>query len=719
LKLLKIAVVLIVVAGAAVGGFLWMRSRKNGDGLRFATVKRGDLAVKVSDVGTVEPRLKVEVKSKVAGRITDVLVDEGNWVEKGQTIALVDRTELERNLEQTLADLEGSQARLRVESARRRYGTQVAQAKARLEAARANLENLQAGPRRQEVARAEGEVESARIALRDAESSLAQRLSLLKQGVLRRRQAESDVKAAKAALAQLKAGTRTEEVRSAEAAVQRAEATSEDADNELKRQQQLLEKGFVPQQRADTARTQVKLAAADLKRAREQLGLLKAGSRQEEIDAAQARLDRAEAELAAVQTTNDQEIAGLKTKVELATADVGRAEESLSLLKEGSRAEQIEAAAAQVREAEAALTAAKDGQTEIDLAQEDVTQAEAASRRLEQTRDNVQTQLADTVIQAPMAGTVIDRAIEPGELTTSGVSAFGQGQPIVTIADLSEMRVEARINEVDVARLKVGQTAQVKVDALPDKKLKGIIRQISVHPTNAYFVSLPLLATGRFRPLTSPGRFGYSSRVPDGGSGNAGERPERRSVLYGRQDRVRDPVLFSCARRDPAGSPKRQTQTSKPWRHRCKPSSLTIYPRRLGTHRSGSSRNFPGRRAADVGQRVFSQTEPKSHRDFGVFPTFAGIPRALLGFPANSLPKLAREQAPLGADGVGHCHRRWVGDGEDVPGRGSARQCGEGVRLPRRKHDLCCLRARGEDGAQAPDFSRAHAGRRGGHSSGV
>ena len=50
-----------------------------------------------------------------------------------------------------------------------------------------------------------------------------------------------------------------------------------------------------------------------------------------------------------------------------------------------------------------------------------------------------------------------------------------------------------------------------------------------------------------------------------------------------------------------------------------------LYPRRLRTHRSGSSRNFPGRRAADVGQRVSSQTEPKSHRDFGVFLTFAGI----------------------------------------------------------------------------------------------
>jgi HlyD family secretion protein len=483
-KLLKIAVVLVLVVGAAVSGFLWIRSRRNGDGLRFATVRRGNLAVKVSDVGTIEPRLKVEVKSKVAGRIIDVLVDEGDWVEKGQTIALVDRTELERNLEQTLADLEASQARLvqarlRVESARSRFGTQVAQAKARLDAARANLANLRAGPRRQEVARAEAEVESARIALRDAQNTLEQRLFLLKQGVLRRRQAESEVKATKAALAQLKAGARTEEVRSAEAAVQRAEATGADAESELKRQQQLLQKGFVPQQRVDTAQTQGKVAAADLKRAREQLALLKAGSRQEEIDAAQARLDRAEAELAAVQATNEQEIASLKAKVDLATADVGRAEESLSLLKEGSRAEQIEGAEAQLREAEAALTAAKDGQTEIGLAKEDVTQAQAASRRLEQTRDNVQTQLADTVIQAPMAGTVIDRAIDPGELTTSGVSAFGQGQPIVTIADLSEMRVEARVNEVDIARLKVGQTAEVKVDALPDKKLKGVIRQIS------------------------------------------------------------------------------------------------------------------------------------------------------------------------------------------------------------------------------------------------
>ena len=63
---------------------------------------------------------------------------------------------------------------------------------------------------------------------------------------------------------------------------------------------------------------------------------------------------------------------------------------------------------------------------------------------------------------------------------------------------------------------------------------------------------------------------------------------------------------------------------------------LVLYPRRLGTHRSGSSRNFLGRRAADVGQRGFSQTEPKSHRDFGVFPTFAGITAAFLSLVATT-----------------------------------------------------------------------------------
>jgi len=75
-----------------------------------------------------------------------------------------------------------------------------------------------------------------------------------------------------------------------------------------------------------------------------------------------------------------------------------------------------------------------------------------------------------------------------------------------------------------------------------------------------------------------------------------------------------------------------------------------LYPRRLGTHRSGSSRNFPGRRAADGGQRVFSQTEPKSHRDFGVFPTFAGI-----SFSNSAIQGLCRGQLeePFGGGGSG------------------------------------------------------------------
>lgn len=483
-RFLRIALITVLVAGAGAGAVSILRARKVTGKLRTAVVKRGDLTVKVSDTGTVEPRLKVEVKSKVAGRIIAVLVDEGDRVKKGQTVARIDRTELERNLRQTLADLDGGRARLaqailRAAAARKEYETSVTQSEARLDEAEANLKGIQAGPRSQEIAQAEANVLSMQISLKDAETAYKQQLALFRQGVLRRRQAEADVKAAEAALAELKAGARTQEVHSAEAGVERAEATLTDARRGLTRQQQLFKKGFVAEQVVQSAETRVALAEADLKRAREQLALVKAGSRREEIDSARARLDRVKAVLAGVKTTNEKELAGLKARVELARADLNRAEEALALLKAGPRPEEVAAAQARVRQARAALAAARNGVSDVQVADQEVVQAQAAVTRLEQLRDNVQTQLEDTIITSPITGTVIDRAIDPGELVTSGVAAFSQGQTILTVADLSEMRVEARVNEVDVAKLRVGQAVDIRVDALRGKTLKGLVNRIS------------------------------------------------------------------------------------------------------------------------------------------------------------------------------------------------------------------------------------------------
>ena len=58
------------------------------------TVKRGDVEIKVIETGTIEPLRKVELKSKVGGRLSKMLVDEGDRVKAGQTMALIDPEEI-------------------------------------------------------------------------------------------------------------------------------------------------------------------------------------------------------------------------------------------------------------------------------------------------------------------------------------------------------------------------------------------------------------------------------------------------------------------------------------------------------------------------------------------------------------------------------------------------------------------------------------------------
>ena len=79
-------------------------SRRGGAGPKeldpslITTVKRGDLAIEVLETGKVQPREKVEIKSKVAGQVAKVFVDEGDKVKKGQLLLQLDPTDYERDV---------------------------------------------------------------------------------------------------------------------------------------------------------------------------------------------------------------------------------------------------------------------------------------------------------------------------------------------------------------------------------------------------------------------------------------------------------------------------------------------------------------------------------------------------------------------------------------------------------------------------------------------
>jgi HlyD family secretion protein len=110
-------------------------------------------------------------------------------------------------------------------------------------------------------------------------------------------------------------------------------------------------------------------------------------------------------------------------------------------------------------------------------------QIESLRGQVEQARGAVsyyETQLANTVIRAPVTGTILERVVEKGEfVTTSFVGERGAKGYVVSMADLRHLQVELDVNQNDFAKLGSRQPGVVTTDAYPDRKYDGFIEEIS------------------------------------------------------------------------------------------------------------------------------------------------------------------------------------------------------------------------------------------------
>jgi HlyD family secretion protein len=123
----------------------------------------------------------------------------------------------------------------------------------------------------------------------------------------------------------------------------------------------------------------------------------------------------------------------------------------------------------------------KSVRAQIKVSEAQIGSAVAAVKQREALLKQAQVDLERTIIRAPVDGTVILRNVDAGQT----VAASLQAPVLFTIAqDLRDMQVEAAIDEADVGRLKVGQTATFTVDAFPRRSFSGEIRQIRKSPQN-------------------------------------------------------------------------------------------------------------------------------------------------------------------------------------------------------------------------------------------
>ncbi len=91
-----------------------------------------------------------------------------------------------------------------------------------------------------------------------------------------------------------------------------------------------------------------------------------------------------------------------------------------------------------------------------------------------------QTQLDNTVIKAPVSGTILDRNVEKGEFVTTGfVGDKGAKGYLVTMADLNYLQVELDISQNDFPKLGPQQKGMITTDAYPDRRYLGYVEQVS------------------------------------------------------------------------------------------------------------------------------------------------------------------------------------------------------------------------------------------------
>jgi RND family efflux transporter MFP subunit len=157
------------------------------------------------------------------------------------------------------------------------------------------------------------------------------------------------------------------------------------------------------------------------------------------------------------------------TEASLAEQDVAIAQAQNDLERAESLRKQRSIAEAEYDQARFALDAAMARRKSL------AAQLELSIARLresEQMKENM-------FIRAPFAGTVISKDAEIGESILPGGmgEASGRGS-VATIADLDHLEVECDVKEDFIARVFVGQKAEIKVDAVPDKKYNGTVRKV-------------------------------------------------------------------------------------------------------------------------------------------------------------------------------------------------------------------------------------------------
>lgn len=482
---------------------------------RTVPVSRASITESILVSGSVNAAAELELSFDVAGRIAQVLVKEGDTVAAGQVLARLDATDLELDVRQAEADLATAQARY--DQARSGASAEdVAIARNSVDNAIRSYQEAQRTTSG-DVAAAEEALERTAAEHATAKTKLAVTLETLEAALDTHlggiEQVHANALAVRDALvAILRPGditTARDEINEADLALTTAEqflgAAVGPARAEFDEARDRLLAAVAAFDAAVAAGTDgiaegnaYELALAEFDRAATTLsGAVSAaagelGSAQASLTSARETLSSPEslplgllseerADLAVVQTTllaEEQRAPAIQGVITQARSDAS----ALSASIDGGYADAVDAVADAKEKAETTLSSQQNAvrSAELSLAkttaspeQAEIASAYAALLSAEVALDRARADVASAVLTAPGPGVVVAISAQAGENVSTTAA-----EPFITIAQTDILTVQGTVGETEVAKLQLGQSATVVVDAIGGRPMTGTVTAI-------------------------------------------------------------------------------------------------------------------------------------------------------------------------------------------------------------------------------------------------
>ena len=437
-----------IVAALVLVGVIWLvwsrihASSTTAGPIVTGTVKRGDLIETVTATGSIAAQTGAQIKigSQITGRIKHLYADVGTKVKAGDLIAELDLPDVDAQLAQVQALNASAKAKLVQQQQNVSLG--LAQTADSITLARANVNSAQ------ERLKAAQAAEQLQIVQTPADIKRAQ--AVVNQSV-------AALSTAKSTQVQVQTGANLQ-IETSKEAVAQAVANNKRNQIELTRQQALVAKGYVAQSVVDVA-LQAASVSASLVRSQGQLLILTQQKMAADLQSASDQVVQAQ-----------QAVDSAKAALKSAQAEIYSTSSKTAAVKD---------AVAAVAASQANLQIAIADLTTNDVRVQDVRQAQQGVAQTAAQIAANQAQVDKTFIRTPISGTVIQMAAQQGETLAAGLSA----PTLIIVADLKRLEVDAYVDETDIGKVKIGQTAQITVDAFSDKVLTGKITKIAAGST--------------------------------------------------------------------------------------------------------------------------------------------------------------------------------------------------------------------------------------------